>query len=85
MAAAKRGGDRQALHEALREASMKAYDAMAQGLANPLESLLSKDAQVGRYINPEEITALMDPRAHTGSASRRARAFAQSLRDLEKV
>jgi adenylosuccinate lyase len=85
MAAAKRGGDRQVLHEALRDASMKAYDAMANGEANPLESLLSKDAQVGRYVNPEEIAALMDPRAHTGSASRLARAFAKSLRDLESV
>ena len=31
MAAAKRGGDRQELHEALRAASMQAYDAIAQG------------------------------------------------------
>jgi adenylosuccinate lyase len=85
MAAAKRGGDRQVLHESLRAASMTAYDALAQGQPNPLESLLSKDAQVARYVNPEELAALMDPRAHTGSASRRARAFAQSLRDLESI
>lgn len=85
MAAAKRGGDRQVLHESLRGASMQAYDALAQGQPNPLQSLLSKDAQVARYVNPEELAALMDPRAHTGSASRRARAFAQSLRDLENI
>ena len=85
MAAAKRGGDRQVLHEALRDASMRAYDAIAQGQSNPLESLLSKDAQVGRYVNPEELAVLMDPRAHTGSASRRARAFAKVLRELENV
>jgi adenylosuccinate lyase len=85
MAAAKRGADRQVLHEALRDASMRAYDAMAQGQANPLESFLSKDPQVGRYVKPEEIAAMMDPRRHTGSASRRARAFAKSLHDLESV
>jgi adenylosuccinate lyase len=85
MAAAKRGGDRQVLHESLRNASMKAYDALAQGQSNPLESLLSNDPQVGRYIKPEELGALMDPRAHMGSASRRARAFARSLRHLENV
>ncbi|HEY7981605.1 MAG TPA: adenylosuccinate lyase [Candidatus Eremiobacteraceae bacterium] len=85
MAAAKRGGDRQLLHQALRDASMQAYDEIAQGHGNPLQSLLSKDAQVGRYVNPEELASLMDPRAHTGSASRRARAFAKVLRELEKV
>ena len=84
MAAAKRGGDRQLLHEALRAASMQAYDAMAEGQSTPLQSLLSNDAQGGRYVKPEELAALMDPRAHVGSAARRARAFAQSLRDLEK-
>jgi adenylosuccinate lyase len=84
MAAARRGGDRQLLHEALRHASMRAYDAMAQGESNPLQSLLSNDAQVGRYVEPEELASLMDPRAHIGSAAKRARAFAQTLRDLEK-
>jgi adenylosuccinate lyase len=85
MAASKRGGDRQVLHEALRGASMQAYDAMARGETNPLQSLLSKDAQVGRYVNPEELAGMMDPRAHIGSAALRARLFAKSLRDLEKV
>ena len=85
MAASKRGGDRQVLHEALRGASMRAYDAIARGESNPLQSLLSEDPQVGRYVNPKELAAMMDPRAHTGSAALRARAFAASLRDLEKA
>ena len=84
MAAAKRGADRQALHETLRVASMTAYDAIARGEANPLQSLLSKDAQVCRYVEPEELGALMDPHRHVGDAAERARLFARSLHALER-
>lgn len=84
MTAAKRGADRQALHEALRGASMRAYDAIASGGPNPLQTLLSEDAQVRRYVQPEELAALMDPRRHTGDAADRARTFARSLRALER-
>ncbi len=84
MTAAKRGADRQAFHETLRDASMRAYDAIARGEPNPLESILSEDPQVRRYVQPEELAALMDPRRHTGDAAERARSFARSLRDLER-
>jgi adenylosuccinate lyase len=84
MTAAKRGADRQALHETLRDASMKAYDAIARGEANPLQQLLSEDAQVRRYVQPEELGALMDPQRHVGDAAERARSFARTLHTSER-
>jgi len=52
-----------------------------------LGEVIRRNVRAGRLVysvEPEELASLMDPHAHTGSAARRARAFAQSLRDLEK-
>lgn len=83
MAAAKHGADRQALHEALRDASMRAWDAIGRGEENPLEKLLVADRSVGQYVSESEVRALMDPAKHTGLAARRARDFAKKLRELD--
>jgi adenylosuccinate lyase len=85
MAAAKRGGDRQALHERLRDTSMQAWDAIGRGEENPLEKLLAADASVRQYVPEREVRALMDPTKHTGLAARRARDFAKKLRELDSA
>lgn len=81
----KRGGDRQNLHEALRDASMRAWDAVARGEDNPLERLVADLPEVRERIPPEKVHELMDVREHTGLASKRARDFARSLRGLESA
>jgi adenylosuccinate lyase len=79
--AVKRGGDRQALHEAIRAQSLAAWAALQQGQANPLTKLLMADAHITAYVPAAEIPGLMDASAHLGDAPERARALAQAIRD----
>jgi adenylosuccinate lyase len=82
MEAVKSGGDRQALHESLRNAAMIAYEALASGRDNPLADLLVDDEALTALLDPAEIRLLLDPIDHVGDSPERARAFAQTLRAL---
>jgi len=82
MAAAKRGADRQELHEIMRETSMQAWDAVGRGEENPLARLLGAHPRVRQYVG-DEIGSLMNPAEHTGLAAQRAREFAKKLRELD--
>jgi adenylosuccinate lyase len=81
MAAVKAGGDRQALHEIIREQSLVAWAALQAGEANPLAELLAADARITAYVAPEDVHALLDASGHVGDAPERARAMAQRVRD----
>lgn len=84
MAAAKRGADRQALHEHLREASMRAWETLEKNDKNPLADELMADKAITRHVPPEEIKSLMNPAGHIGVAARRAHEFAHKVRSMEK-
>jgi adenylosuccinate lyase len=81
MEAAKRGGDRQELHEAIRESAMRAYDALAAGGSNPLATLLADDERITRLVEPAEVREWLDPTGHVGDAPERARRLARRIRD----
>jgi adenylosuccinate lyase len=81
MEAAKRGGDRQELHEVIRESAMHAYDALARGETNPLATLLADDERIARWVDPAEVRERLDPGSHVGDAPERARRLAQRIRD----
>jgi adenylosuccinate lyase len=82
MAAVKAGADRQQMHEVLREHSLAAWAALANGSANPLaEQLASSDALLA-YFTPDEIRTLLDASDYVGDAPARARHFAAELRFL---
>ncbi len=81
MEAAKRGGDRQELHEVIRESAMRAYDALAAGDSNPLATLLADDERIARWVDPAEVRERLDPTGHVGDAPERARRLAQRIRD----
>jgi adenylosuccinate lyase len=84
MAAAKEGGDRQALHERLRELSMQAWSALEKGASNPLPDLLANEPELKKHVSKAELASLMDAGSHIGSAATRAREFAAKVRALEK-
>ncbi len=81
MEAAKRGGDRQELHEVIRESAMRSYDALAAGETNPLARLLADDERIARWVDPAEVRKWLDPSGHVGDAPERARRLAQRIRD----
>jgi len=80
MEAARAGGDRQELHEAIRENAMAAYAALERGETNPLSQLLSGDERIIRYVDPAEVRSQLDPTTHVGDAPARARRLAQRIR-----
>ena len=81
MEAAKRGADRQELHEVIRESAMRAYDALAAGESNPLATLLADDERIAHYVDPAEVRERLDPSGHVGDAPERARRLARRIRD----
>jgi adenylosuccinate lyase len=71
MTAALRGGDRQELHERLRQHSLAAQEAVERGDENPLVESLGADPEFRQ--TPAEIAAVLDPRRFTGRAAEQTR------------
>ena len=84
MLAAKAGGDRQELHEAIRKASMHAWEAIARGEVNPLARNLADDEAISHYVDPAEIRSRLDPTGYVGDAPERAENLAKHILELVK-
>jgi len=82
MEAVKAGGDRQELHEVIREHSMAAWEALQRGEPNPLAERLATDPRLTRWLQPDEVRRLLDAREHIGDAPARARALAETARQI---
>ncbi len=82
MEAVRQGGDRQVLHEVIREHSLAAWGVMQQGDANPLADLLAADDRITQYIPAEQIHELLQADQHIGDAPERARNLAAQIQDL---
>lgn len=80
MAGVQAGGDRQELHEVIREQSLKAWAALQEGKPNPLADLLADDARITRFVLPEALPALLDATEHVGDAAERALGLAVEIR-----
>jgi adenylosuccinate lyase len=77
---ARRGADRQEMHEVIRAHAMAAWAEVAQGRANPLAERICSDPIVLRYIEAGEANALLDASEYVGEAPARARQMAQTVR-----
>jgi len=82
MAAVKAGADRQALHEVIREHSLKAWAEVAAARPNPLIDALCTDPRITRCLNPQVIRSLLDARGYVGDAPQRARTIAEKIHTL---
>lgn len=80
MAAARAGGDRQKLHEVIRQHSLNAWEALRQGRANPLIETLCEDERVTALLTAEQIRSLMGATHYVGDAPARARQLAERIR-----
>lgn len=81
MACAKEGGDRQELHEVIRQHSMTAWQAIAHGEANPLADLLAADVDIVMWVGTSRARELLDASAYVGEAPARAHHMAAAIRD----
>ncbi len=78
MDAVKRGGDRQELHEKIRELSMKAsHNVKALGKENNLLELIAEDSSFGFTL--EELNAFLQPEKYVGRSKEQVESF---LRDV---
>jgi len=84
MAAVKAGGDRQELHEIIREHSLAAWSAIQAGVPNPLAGLLEADTRITGLVAASEVSTLLDASDHVGDAALRARSFANEIRESMK-
>ncbi len=80
MEAVKRGGNRQELHEAIRNCSIEAWTAVQDGRENPLEQSLCQSPAFATLASPDEIRSWLCADDYIGDAPQRARAVAQILR-----
>ncbi|MFN8495943.1 MAG: adenylosuccinate lyase [Caldilineaceae bacterium] len=80
MAAVKGGGDRQALHEVIREHSLTAWQALQSGQPNPLGRLLAEDNRITQHVDAATVAHLLDATDHVGDATERARLLAAEMR-----
>lgn len=82
MEAARHGGNRQELHEIIRQHSMTAWTALQQGQPNPLVDLLAQDEHITRYIPDSDVPDLLRAEGYIGDAPERARKLAQQIREV---
>ena len=73
MQATIKGGDRQHLHEVIRQHSMTAHAAVSRGEDNPLIELLMEDPSFA--LEPGEIDEILRPEAFTGRAAQQVLEF----------
>ena len=79
MEAVKAGGDRQELHEVIREQSLRAWAAVQAGEPNPLQENLLADQRITTLVAPEMARRLLDASDYVGDAPERAREMAAAI------
>ena len=80
MEAARRGGDRQELHEVIRGHSLAAWQAMQVGAPNPLTDRLLADERLTTLVPVDEARRLLDAGDYVGMAPAAARRLAAQVR-----
>lgn len=79
MQAVKNGGDRQELHEIIRDYSMKSYESN-----KPLDTFLAKDKTIAKYLSDEQIKEALDYSKHTGLAAKKSTEMAERIEKLAR-
>ncbi|MBP5294700.1 MAG: adenylosuccinate lyase, partial [Lachnospiraceae bacterium] len=82
MEAVKRGGDRQKLHELIRECSMEATARMKEGEEPRLLESLAEHRELG--FEAAELQGLLDPANYVGRAAEQVEAYVRELLPLLK-
>jgi adenylosuccinate lyase len=80
MAAVKAGGDRQALHEILRQRCVEAWTAVRGGRPNPLGALLAREPAIASLLPSDRLRTLLEAHRYVGLAPQRARHVSTLIR-----
>lgn len=79
MEAVKAGANRQLVHEVIRQHSLVAWEAVAEGDRNPLAEWLAGDEAVTAFLPPDRVQELLDAGEYVGDAPARARMVAERI------
>jgi adenylosuccinate lyase len=82
MALSKAGGDRQKMHERMRELSMAAWRSMEDGSDNPLIELVCNEPEFLNLLSASDLRGSFDTGRYLGDAPQRARQLAEYIRQL---
>lgn len=85
MAVSKAGANRQEMHEYLRECSLRAWQAVEQGLPNPLAEELASSDVLAQYIPRKAVLPLLEIQNYVGDAPSRARELAAQIRHVTTI
>ncbi len=85
MATVKAGADRQAMHEIIREHSLKAWGTAIPGQPSPLIESLSTDKRVTTYLTADRVKELLNSTNYTGDAPQRAREVVRQIQNMLKL
>lgn len=80
MEGVKAGGNRQELHEVIRDHSMTAWAAVQAGQENPLRDLLAHDERLTHLVPAAQMEELLDATGHVGDAAARTLRLAAAIR-----
>ncbi len=78
--AVKNGANRQEMHELLRTISLKAWQDVQEGNANPMIKLLTENIKIKKYVPEEKIRGLLDVSQHIGNAPDRAKQLVNKIK-----
>ncbi|MFH0972008.1 MAG: adenylosuccinate lyase [Candidatus Micrarchaeota archaeon] len=81
---ARKGADRQKMHELIREISMMAWRVVQEGKENPLRKLVAENKAVSRFMNEAEIKDIFNTRFHIGNAIDKCEKFDSLISDKIK-
>lgn len=82
MEGVRRGGNRQDLHEVIRQHSLTAWEAVREGMPNPLKTLLAEDERILGLMDGETARMLLDASEYVGDAAERARNLAGRIENV---
>jgi adenylosuccinate lyase len=80
MEAVRQGGNRQTLHEVIREHSLAAWEALRQGHTNPLAQTLSQDERITVLVPTARALELLQAETHVGDAVERTQHLIAQIR-----
>lgn len=84
MEGTKRGANRQELHEALREVSMKAWGEVQEGKKNRMKELVVASKYIMGFIPKKEIERLFNVSTHIGNAPDRALLLVKQIEAVQQ-
>ena len=82
MEAVKCGGDRQVLHEVIREHALRCWADLAAGKENNLEASLAADERLLKLMSSGDILASLRSRDYVGDAPKRAQQIADLMKSV---